>query len=72
MTKVDLKSERASKSDSQEDLEPLLQEAFIDFLNKCRDVLGKKYKDENDIDSEVSLYFHDILKEFDNYRTRRK
>jgi len=53
-------------------LEGLLQDAYLDYLNNCRTILSKKYKSEHDIDSEVSLYFHYMLEEFDKYRTNRK
>lgn len=53
-----------------DDIEQSLQECFIEYLKKCREIVYTKFKNEHDIDSEVSLTTHHMLHEFDKYRTR--
>ena len=55
---------------SQSDMEQSLQDLFLDYLNKARDVASLTYNNEHDIDSEVSLHFHHMLLQFDSFRTR--
>lgn len=57
---------------SQDAMEQSVQECFLECLNKCREIVGLKYKSEAEIDSEVSLAMHGILHEFDKFRTNRK
>lgn len=57
---------------TQDAMEQTVQECFLECLNKCREIVGLKYKSEAEVDSEVSLAMHSILHEFDRYRTNRK
>lgn len=49
-----------------------LEEIFVEYVNKARSIIQDKYTTEDEIDSEVSLSMHNMLNQFDQYRTRRK
>ena len=56
---------------SEEYINEKLTKEFVDYLQKARKIVGKKYKHESDIDSEVSLHMRSMLDQFDEYRTKR-
>lgn len=57
---------------SQDDMENSLQDLFLDYLNKAREVAGLTHNDEHAIDSEVSLHMHSMIHEYDKYRNRKE
>ena len=55
-----------------EDLEGEAKKIFLKSLKEYRAIYKKKYSSEPEIDSEVSLFIHGMLSEFDNYRNNVK
>lgn len=48
----------------------LVQNLFIKFLNDAREIYGKEFKHESEIDSEITVIMASIMHEFNAYRSQ--
>ena len=54
------------------DMEQTMAAHFMDYLSKARETAKLYFNNSHDVDSEVSIFTHHILHEFDKYRTRKE
>lgn len=56
---------------AQNDMENDLQDLFIDYLSKARDIASLTHNGEHNIDSEVALHMRYMLDQYDKFRARK-
>lgn len=70
MTKTAKDSLKAEPDQSS--MEQSMAAHFMDYLSKARETAKLHFKNGHDVDSEVSIFTHHIMHEFDKYRTRKE